>query len=98
MNVGTSWRQDVQKVAHNIYKIVNVTYVGFVLAACLREQKTVLTWNATSDQEGLLPEVLLHLHREMAVDYLQVWITTAKELGPHNCPEKGRKKYTCRGT
>jgi hypothetical protein len=43
MNVGTSWRQDVQKVAHNIYKIVNVTYVGFVLAACLREQKTVLT-------------------------------------------------------
>jgi len=31
--------------------------------------------------------VLLRLHREMAVDYLQVQITTDKELGPHNCPE-----------
>jgi len=25
------------------------------------------------------------LHREMAVDYLQVIITIAKKLGPHNC-------------
>jgi len=27
-----------------------------------------------------------------AVDYLQGRITTAKESGPHNCPEK-EKKY-----
>ena len=36
--------------------------------------------------------VLLRLHREMAVDYLQGRFTTAKELGPHNCPEKGENK------
>jgi len=36
--------------------------------------------------------VLLRLHREMAaVDCLQVWITTAKESGPHNCPEKEKE-------
>ena len=32
-------------------------------------------------------EILLRLHRDMAVDYLQVRVTTAKKLGPHNCPE-----------
>jgi len=32
---------------------------------------------------------LLRLHREIAMNNLQVQITTAKALGPHNCPEKG---------
>jgi hypothetical protein len=27
----------------------------------------------------------------MAVGYLQVRITIVKELGPHNCPEKGER-------
>jgi hypothetical protein len=45
-------------------------------------------------QDLLLALFLLRLHREMAVDYLQGRITTAKESGPHNCPEKEKYIYT----